>query len=186
MDAFSLPTISSLAGYLWLLFKTWIMLFISPVYPTFEPDILWIIIPVWLNFIITEIYQEREGTNFGNAIQNGLVAAFVGLDWMRSMTRAITAGTASSGAVFHIKFGLSFLVFAYGVFVVYSGIKGKRITTRIGRIRGVTYVLAVFTPAVYDLVPLTRNFFLCAILFYPIFHVLVNLIDRRFPTPAYL
>lgn len=170
---------------LWNLFTFWISLFISPVYPKLHIDLLWIIIPIWLNFIITEIYQEKRGMTFGSAIQNGLVAALVGVDWMRSLTRTITSGTPLIDAVFNITFALSFLVFFFGAFVVYVGIKGKGITKRIGRIRWVTYLLVVFTPAVYGLVPLNGDYFVAIILYYPLFYALVNMINRRIPTPDY-
>ena len=115
-------SVLTVVSYVWLLFKTWILIFISPIYPRFEPDILWIIIPIWLNFVVTEIYQEKHGTNFGNAIQNGLVAALIGVDWMRYLTRTVTKSHAVWSHDTTLKYTVSILVFAYGCVVVYHGI----------------------------------------------------------------
>lgn len=178
--------ITSGGVFLWGLFKTWISLFLAPLYPTFTPDLLWIIVPIWLNFLVVELYEERHGTRYGTVIQNGLVAGIIGVDWMRTIVRAMISNGSPVTSLFSIKFGVALLVFSYGAAVVYCGIRAKPLTRRIGRVRAVTYILAVFTPAMYGIVPLTTTFFLSILIYYPIFHLLVNLIDKKAPgTPAH-
>lgn len=54
--------------------------------PIKHPELLWVLIPVYANWIIGDIYQKRKGTQIGNAISNGFVALWVGLDLGRQLT----------------------------------------------------------------------------------------------------
>ena len=171
----------SIVTFLGARFKEWVLIFIAPVYPKIEPDILWIIIPIWINFLIAELYLEKHGTTIGNAIQNGLVAALVGVDWIRYLMRS----GAPMDQILGIKYAISVVVLVYGCIVIYVGIKGKSLTRRLGKIRAVTYALAVFTPMIYGLVQVTKSSILAAIIFFPVYYALVEMIDRRIPTQVY-
>src|SRR3989344_2339350 len=52
-------------------------------------DTIWIIIPIWLSWFFAEFFQEKKGTSFGNAISNGVVPLWVGIDWMRQLTTSL-------------------------------------------------------------------------------------------------
>ena len=169
----------------WQLFKQWILIFISPVYPKLSADMLWTIIAIWINFVVTELYQEKHGTSFGNAIQNGVVGVFVGVDWMRYLLRALHDGSLFANNIFQLKFLTAIAVTVYGVLVVYYGVKARRIVQSIGRIRGVTYVLAVGTPAIYGLVDITLQYLIAVIVFAPLFYGLVEVFSYLVPTPDF-
>ena len=59
--------------------------------PIIHKELLWIIVPVYLNWVLTEVYQEKKGTSYGNAIANGFVALWVGIDWARATIDILTA-----------------------------------------------------------------------------------------------
>ncbi|MEK6874348.1 MAG: hypothetical protein AABX52_01210 [Nanoarchaeota archaeon] len=166
---------------IWTLFTTWILIFISPIYPNIKPDILWIIIPIWLNFIVTELYQEKNGTTFGNAIQNGLVAGLIGIDWMRYLTRTITEASVTISHELILKYLVSIIVFMYGCIIVYHGIKGRDYVKQLARIRAVTYILVIFAPAIYGIVELSLNYTLSILLFYPLFYTIIDYCNKNMP-----
>src|SRR3989338_10149689 len=75
-------------------FVDWLSLFAAPFS---RPDMLWVIIPIWGVWVFSEFFQEKKGTSFGNAITNGAVMLFVGVDWIRHIARDINAGNAAWG-----------------------------------------------------------------------------------------
>jgi len=164
--------------WLWATFKGWLYIFIAPLK---DFNMLWIIIPIYLNWIFTEIYQEKRGTSFGNAISNGVVVLWVGIDWARTI---INHGVLSAGwAIFFVKLAISILAFVYGIIIIVEGIKAKNITHYIGRIREVTYFCLMFTPIFYLVVQPTFTVFIGIILFFPLFYGLFELVDKITPTP---
>ncbi len=164
--------------FLWQLLATFGSLIAAP-FQSF--DMLWIIVPVYLNWVFTEIYQEKRGTSLGNAISNGVVALWVGIDWARTGVNAfiyVWWGTLLP------KLLIALLMVAYGLMIIIWGIKAKKTTKSIGRIREVTYFTLIFTPLIYGAVEFGWMVFLSAVIFFPIFYFLVELLLRLVPNPA--
>lgn len=151
--------------------------------PFLNFNTLWIIIPIYLNWFFTEIYQEKKGTDLGNAITNGATAVWVGMDWGKTTVAALTAGTLAFSAEFGVKMAIVAFFLAYGLIIIIEGIRMRKITHYIGRIREVTYFALVMTPLFYGVVPLTFTTVLAILIGFPIFYGIVELIDRITPTP---
>ena len=114
-----------------------------------KPELLWLIVPVWLNWILTEYFQERTGTGFGNAITNGFTMFWVGLD----SARTIVENLAKKGfTVSTVNLGMVSILLIYGSLIMIQGIKGKKITHLIGRIREVTYFTTISIGIINDAV----------------------------------
>ena len=134
-----LSILSSIGLYLWALLKLWLhAIFVAP----FENlNMLWVLVPIYLGWLFTEVFQEKKGTSIGNAISNGVIALWVGIDWTRTTTNALIEGTKMTWKQIAGKFLVAVFVLLYGIFIIYKGAKGKALTKYIGRIRIVTYIL---------------------------------------------
>lgn len=165
---------------LWGLFSYWLWIFAIP-FTSIES--IWLIVPVWLSWFFAEFFQEKEGTSFGNAISNGVVPLWAGVDWMRQITQGLIQTHASMSFFIFLKFFVSFIAIAFGLIIIIAGIKGKDYVHFAGRIRVVTYFVVMFTPLVYDLIRPNVRFFLAILLFFPIFYFLIEFIDQRTPKP---
>ena len=166
--------------FLWQLITTFGSLITAP-FQNF--DMLWIIVPVYLNWVFTEIYQEKHGTSLGNAISNGVVALWVGIDWARTSVNFFMDVKPTWSALL-LKLLISLTMVAYGLVIIVWGIKAKKTTRLIGRIREVTYFTFIFTPIIYGAIGLDWMIFLTAIIFFPIFYFLVELLLRFVPNPT--
>ena len=166
--------------FLWQLITTFGSLIAAP-FQSF--DMLWIIVPVYLNWVFTEIYQEKHGTSLGNAISNGVVALWVGIDWARTSVNFFMDIKPTWSALL-LKLLISLTMVAYGLVIIVWGIKAKKTTRLIGRIREVTYFTFIFTPIIYGAIGLDWMIFLTAIIFFPIFYFLVELLLRFVPNPT--
>ncbi len=151
--------------------------------PLLAFDSLWIILPIYINWIFTDIYQEKKGTDLGNAITNGTIAVWVGMDWGRITLHAFLAKEISFGALFATKLAAVIFFIIYGLIIITEGIRVKKITRYIGRVREVTYFALVLTPIFYNVVPINLTTFLAILLGFPIFYFAVELICRITPTP---
>lgn len=151
--------------------------------PFTKYDMLWIVVPVYLNWVFTEFYQEKKGTSVGNAITNGFVALWVGIDWSRTTIEFLTQKTAKFITAAP-KSIVAFLMIAYGITIIVLGVKGKKAIKFIGRIREVTYLTVMLTPIFYGVVQPTFTTILSIIVFFPIFYGIVELVDYFIPTPA--
>lgn len=151
----------------------WMYVFISPIK---NFNVLWILIPVWLSWFFAEFFQEKRGTSFGNAITNGVIPLFVGLDWTRHLTNSIiNEGVRFSWTLF-AKYFICLVAFIYGFSIIYFGIKGKKVIKYLGRIREVTYIFVFFSPVIYDIIPLSWRFIISSILFFPVYYYAIELI----------
>ncbi|PIN86189.1 hypothetical protein COV19_06235 [Candidatus Woesearchaeota archaeon CG10_big_fil_rev_8_21_14_0_10_44_13] len=159
------------------LFVYWLSIIF--VLPFKNLEILWILIPIWVNFIFADFFQEKKGTSFGNAIANGAVMLWVGVDWIRFLVR----NHAGFDWVVILKFFLCLVVVVWGFLVIYEGIKRKKIIHFIGRIRVVSYVMMVLSPLIYNLTNVTFKYIAVIILFSPVFYLFFELIDKYAPTP---
>jgi hypothetical protein len=157
------------------LFMRWIELFYSPVVHT---QMLWIILPIYLSWIFTEFYQEKRGTSFGNAISNGIVVLWVGVDWSRTIFNSHEHSLPA-----FIKMCLAFFVFCYGFVIVYHGIQTRKYIHIFGKIRNVTYVMLVFTPVVYSAISISWQLVFAIVLFFPAFFYFVEFVDYITPDP---
>ncbi len=167
-------------AFFFVLFKSWLYLF----YVSFNNmNTIWIIIPIWLSWFFAEFFQEKKGTSFGNAISNGIIPLWVGVDWIRQLTGQITAHSSRITLMIFSKYMISVLIIVYGFLIVFFGIKGRWFIRYIGRIRAVTYILAVLTPVMYGLVKLNLEYFIAIFLFFPLFYFIIEEIDRLTPEP---
>jgi len=145
-------------------------------------EMLWLLVPVYLNGIVSDYYQEKKSTSLGNAISNGFVALWAGLDWGRQLTSKINLASITTLNIVQIV--LSILVLLYGVFIMFEGIKGKKITHYIGRIREVTYVIICLTPIFYGVVPLELETLIAILVFFPVWYIIFEIIMKLAPNPA--
>lgn len=173
--------IFSVLVFIWGLFKTWIYILIVSFTSL---STIWIIIPIWLNWFFAEFFQEKKGTSFGNAISNGAVPLWVGIDWMRQLSMDIIKLHSKFTFLVFSKYLVSVLAMVYGLMIIINGIRGKSFVRYVGRIREISYVLAVLTPLVYGLITPNFEYFLAVILFFPVFYYLIELIDRLTPEPV--
>ena len=176
-----LSVIAAVFGFIWSLLQTWLHAF----YVSFtNSETIWIIIPIWLAWFFAEFFQEKEGTSFGDAISNGAIPFWVGIDWMRQLTLQLTSDEIAFSSLVFIKYLISVLILIYGFVIIVFGIKGRDFIKYIGRIREVTYILAVLTPFIYGLITPNYRYFLAIIIFFPIFYFLIEFIDRLTPEPS--
>lgn len=167
----------------WLLVVRWFELFVAPI---FHLELLWIIVPIYLSWLAAEFFQEKLSTSLGNAISNGVVVLWVGIDWLRQITDQLIYAMNYSLVYWPLvitKMAISVLVLAYGIFIVVGGIRAKKVVRYFGRIREVTYVLLMFTPVIYGFVDPDWRTFLAIFLFSPAFYYLIELIDYYTPDP---
>ena len=160
----------SLLGY-------WLSLFF--IVPFRNTEVLWILIPIWMNLIFTDFYQEKHGTSIGNAISNGSVLLWVGLDWIRFLTRTSHAWNG----IFVLKISLCAIATIAGLLIIIEGIRGKKVAHIIGRVRETSYILLVFSPIIYNLIMPSWSYMIAIILFFPLFYFLFEMIDRMIPDP---
>ena len=160
----------SLLGY-------WLSLFFITPFQNFE--VLWILIPIWLNLVVTDFYQEKHGTDLGNAVTNGVTILWVGIDWIRFLLRNYTAFDGN----FFLKMIFCLCIIAWGIFITIQGIRGKRIVKIVGRVREISYVMLVLTPFIYTIIEPSWNYLFSILLFFPLFYGIFELIDRSLPDP---
>jgi len=146
--------------------------------PIKNPELLWIIIPIYINWIATDYFQERKGTDFGNAITNGVVTLWVGIDWLRQLSHDFSLSMS-----FFSKILLCILLLIYSALIIVECARARKIAHYIGRVREVSYFMIVLTPIVYGIIPID-SVTICAIaLFFPIWYAIGEFIDRGLPAP---
>jgi uncharacterized membrane protein YgcG len=144
---------------------------------------LWLLVPIWISWFFAEFFQEKEGTSLGNAITNAVVVLWGSIDCSRQTIRFIQEGVIYGFANIFARFSLLVILFAYGTIIVIMSWKGNKMAKYIGRVREVTYVFAMFTPIFYNAMELTVKHVLAAVLFFPLFYFVIELIDRNVPDP---
>ncbi len=146
--------------------------------PIKNPELLWIVIPIYINWIATDYFQERKGTDFGNAITNGIVTLWVGVDWLRQLSQNFVLDLA-----FLSKIALCVLLLIYSLLIIFESAKAKKIAHYIGRVREVSYFMLVLTPIVYGVIDVDKITIFAIILFFPIWYLIGEAIDRALPAP---
>ncbi len=173
--------IAVIFSFIWSLLQIWLSAF----YVSFtNSETIWIIIPIWLSWFFAEFFQEKKGTSFGDAISNGVVPFWVGIDWIRQLTFQLTSNEISFSWLIFVKYLISVLILIYGFIIIAFGIKGKDFIKYIGRIREVTYILVVLTPFIYGLITPNYKYFLGIVIFFPIFYFIIEFVDQLTPEPA--
>ena len=169
--------------YLVQLFLDWLKtIFVVPFQTS---DMLWLLVPVWIAWFFSEFFQEKMGTSMGNAISNAVVILWGSIDCTRQTAFWMAKGVLTRVDILS-RFAFIGMMFAYGAFILYMGIKGKEVIRYIGRVRQVTYIFIMFVPIFYRAIPFTWNHIIAAIIFFPIFYFIIELIDRYTPDPQAL
>jgi len=170
--------VAEVLSYLWSLVLGWLSLFAVPF---INENLLWIVIPVYLNWILSEFYSEKiGGVSFSGLITKGVVLIWVGIDWTRTATNFLN--TDVLGLILFKYFSCFFWI-ALGVFMIVQGISKKKIVKFIGKSRNITYLTLVFTPILYNIIPLSLEVLLVIILFFPIYYLVIEILSRITPDP---
>lgn len=146
--------------------------------PLKNPDMLWIIIPIYLNWIFTDYFQERKGTDFGNAITNGVIQLWVGIDWIRQAIKTI-----EFNALFITKTIICIISMTWGLLIMVESARAKPIAHYIGRVREISYFMIVATPIFYGVIAPDMITIATILLFFPIFYGVGEAFDRLLPAP---
>ncbi|MEM4714332.1 MAG: hypothetical protein QXQ79_02215 [Candidatus Nanoarchaeia archaeon] len=146
--------------------------------PLKNPDMLWILVPIYINWIATDYFQERKGTDFGNAITNGIVTLWVGVDWIRQ-----TSHNFQFSLSFFTKILLCVFIIIYSLIIIVECAKAKKIAHYIGRVREVSYFMIVLTPIIYGVINVDFITIGAILLFFPIWYLIGEIIDRALPPP---
>lgn len=167
--------------YLWELFRLWThTIFVTPFQ---NVNMLWLLVPVWLSWFFAEFFQEKVGTSMGNAITNAVLILWGSIDCSRQTVALIAAKTIEGTGNIALRFALIGVIFIYGILIVTWGIKGNTIVKKIGRIRQVTYVFAMFVPIFYNAIPFSWKHIIAVVIFYPLFYFVIEIIDKIVPNP---
>ncbi len=108
----------------------------------------------------------------------------MGIDWSRVTYKMLAEHTIVVDAMLFAKIGLIVFMIIYGLMIIILGVEVKKIIRYIGRIREITYVSLMLTPAFYGVVSLSLNYFLAMLIFFPVFYGIIELICRITPTPS--
>jgi hypothetical protein len=157
----------------------WLSIFFVIPFKNFE--ILWVIIPVWINMIFSDFFQEKKGTSIGNALSNGAVMLWVGIDWTRFLVRALSSGKAVFSWIIFLDFFLCIIAVVYSIVIIYLGVRSKPVVKKIARIREISYVMLVFSPVIYGIVQVSWKYALVSIVFFPVFYLFFEILDRYLP-----
>lgn len=74
-------------------------------------------------------------------------------------------------------------MFAYGLLIIYNGMKGRHPAVLLGRVKEISYLMITFSPIVYGLVPLSWDAVIAIILFFPVLYGITEIMDRVLPAP---
>ncbi len=161
-------------------FVDWLRMFVAPLK---NLEMLWIIIPIWGVWVFSEFFQEKKGTSFGNAVTNGATLVFVGIDWIRYVVRQISGGSLSFGVESASKFAVAAAIIVFGLLIIIMGIKGRGLVRLLGRVRETTYTMLMFSPVVYGVIDFSLRNLAIILAFFPLFYILIEILDRVVPTP---
>jgi hypothetical protein len=170
--------------YVWNLFKLWLStIFVTPFQ---NIDMLWLLVPIWIAWFFAEFFQEKMGTSMGNAITNAVVILWGSIDCIRKTTLLMSEKILINWFDLVMRFGFILLLFVYGAVIVVLGWKGNKIIKYIGRVRVITYIFAMFVPIFYNAIPFSIEHVIAAVIFFPVFYFVIELIDHYTPNPKAL
>jgi len=160
--------------YIFYLFTLWFKIIVN----TFiNIHIIWITLPLYLVWFTTEIFQEKKETSYGNAATNGVITAYVGLDWIRQMIMRNVAFSLE-------KLFIAIITISYGIFVTFEAIKKKPVAKYLGRIKYVNYFQIMFTVLVYSEytgIAFNLDSMLAILIGFPIIWLITKLLDKYLP-----
>ena len=145
-------------------------------------EILWTIIPIWVTLVLTDFFQEKKGTSLGNAVTNGGIMVWVGIDWIRYIIR----NGSQTTTLFFIKSAICLTAILFGVLIVVQGTKAKQYIIHIARVRETSYLMLVLAPVIYGIHELSVNYAVSIILFFPVFYVVFEILANTLPDPKTL
>ncbi len=170
--------------YIWNLFQLWLStIFITPFQ---NIDMLWLLVPIWIAWFFAEFFQEKMGTSMGNAITNAVVILWGSIDCIRKTIQLMSEKILTNWLDLALRFGFILLLFVYGAVIVILGWRGNKIIKYIGRVRVITYIFAMFVPIFYNAIPFSLEHIIAAVLFFPVFYFVIELIDHYTPNPKAL
>ena len=167
--------LSASTVYIWNLLLYWLSIMF--VFPLKDLEVLWILIPVWLNLIFTDFFQERHGASLGNAITNGVIQAWVGVDWMRFLWRTYQGFSG----LLALKVFLCLVVLLHGVLIVVESLKHSQSVQSWGRVRVTSYVMIMLSPVIYNIVVPSVYYVFATLLYFPVFYYFLELIEHFVP-----
>jgi hypothetical protein len=167
--------------YFWEIFKTWLYAIFAV--PFRNPEVLWILAPIWLSWFFTEFFQEKKGTSMGNATSNATLVLWGAVDWTRQSIALFSEKLLAGFWEISFRVALIAAIFSYGAVITVLGVRGNKVIKKIGRIREVTYFIVIYTPIFYGLIPLTFNYVIGSLIFFPLFYWGIELIDKITPNP---
>ena len=170
-----IDVLSAIGTYAWGLFLYWLSIMF--IFPFKDLEVLWILIPVWLNLVFTDFFQERRGASLGNAVTNGIVQAWVGVDWLRFLWRTYPGASW----LFALKVFICFLVLLHGTSIVIQSLKHNKGVQAWGRVRVTRYVMIMLSPIVYNIAQPSLYYLLAGLAFFPIFYYMLELIEHFVP-----
>lgn len=150
------------------------------VLPFANAEMLWVLIPVWAIWFFVEFFQEKHGTTMGGAVSNSVVLLWGSVDCARQTTHWLAQNPGMIGEAI-VRYVLIGILFAYGALIVMLGVKGNLLVEKIGRIRTVMYLFIMLVPVFYGEIEFSLSYLLGAIMLFPLFYYLIELIDRNTP-----
>ncbi len=151
--------------------------------PFQNSEMLWLLVPIWIAWFFAEFFQEKEGTSLGNAMSNAVIILWGSIDCFRQTVNLIQEKIITRAIDIVARFTLASVIFSYGAAILILGWRGNPLIKKLGRVRTVTYVFAMFVPIFYNAIPFSLNHFISTILFFPIFYFAIELLDRIMPDP---
>jgi len=146
---------------------------------------VFVLIPVYLNWFASDYFQERERTEFRNAITNGILGCWVGVEWIR--VSLVVHNAEPNTLLLTGKIIISLVMFAYAILVIKESAGGKSIAHIIGRAREISFLAIMITPIIYNVVPLEWITILAIILLLPMIYGVVEFVEFTIlPEPAFL
>jgi len=146
---------------------------------------IFVLIPVYLNWFASDYFQERERTEFRNAITNGIMGCWVGVEWIRTSISVYNA--EPNATLLAGKILISLVMFAYAILVIKKSAGGKSIAHIIGRAREISFLAIGITPIIYNVVPLEWITIFALILFLPMVYGVVEFVEFTIlPEPAFV
>ncbi len=138
-------------------------------------NMVFTLLPLYLGWFIADYYQERRSTDLGNAMSNGFMGLWAGVDWMRNSYIAYQTSSNLFFLAFKVLLCIGMLFYAF--FIMRKAARGEKIAMYIGKIREISYVAIIFTPIIYDEVPFDGITLIAAILFFPVIYGIAEFVD---------
>jgi len=157
--------IAMIPDRVFLMFKT----------PFIQPDLLWIIVPIYINWIINDIFTDKV-PDFVNFVSGGFTALWIGMTLGRDLTMAATSDTLTT--LSSLQGIVVIFLIVFGLVIVIEAARKKEIVKYIARTREITYLLLWLVPLFFNIIPANIDTLIAALIFFPIFYIIIEFIDR--------